>query len=146
MIRYALSCDKGHGFESWFQSAAAFDKVRAMSMVSCPECGSDRIEKSLMAPQVRPARKATVAETPDRPLSAPATSDRERALAELRRRVEEGSDYVGLEFAAEARAIHDGSAPERSIWGEARAEDARNLIEDGIPVAPLPFRPRSKSN
>ena len=144
MIRYALRCDKGHGFESWFQSAAAYDKVRAAGMVSCPECGSQAIEKSLMAPQVRPARKGTKA--PDRPLSSPPTSDKERALADLRRRVEEDSDYVGLEFAAEARAIHDGSAPERSIWGEARADDARGLIEDGIPVAPLPFRPRSKNN
>jgi hypothetical protein len=141
MIRYALSCEKGHGFESWFQSAEAFDKVRTAGMVSCPECGSVSVEKALMAPQVRPARRAG-----ERPLSAAPTDEKERALAELRRRVEEGSDYVGMNFAAEARAMHEGEAPERSIWGEARVDEAKRLIEEGIPVAPLPFRPKSKSN
>lgn len=141
MIRYALSCDKGHGFESWFQSAEAFDKVAAAGMVVCPDCGSTTVEKSLMAPTVR--AKPGPAE---RPLSEAPGTERERALAELRRRVEEGSDYVGMNFAAEARAIHEGDAPERSIWGEARIEEAKSLIEDGIPVAPLPFRPKSKTN
>lgn len=141
MIRYALTCEKGHGFESWFQSAEAFDKVRSAAMVSCPDCGSVAVEKALMAPGVRPARQAA-----ERPLSEAPAGKKERALAELRRRVEEGSDYVGMKFAAEARAIHEGEAPERSIWGEARIDEARGLIEDGIPVAPLPFRPKSKSN
>jgi len=141
MIRYALTCEKGHGFESWFQSAEAFEKVRAAGMVGCPDCGSAEVDKALMAPQVRPARAAG-----ERPLSASPATEQERALAELRRRVEEGSDYVGLKFAAEARAIHAGDAPERSIWGEARVEEAKRLVEDGIPVAPLPFRPKSKTN
>lgn len=141
MIHYALKCENGHGFESWFQSGDAFDKVRAAGMVACPDCGSARVEKALMAPSVKVSRGQA-----DAPLSAPPVSKRERALAELRRRVEEGSDYVGMNFAAEARAMHEGSAPERSIWGEARVDDARKLLEDGIPVAPLPFRPKSKSN
>lgn len=139
MIRYSLKCDKGHEFESWFQSAEAFATLSAAGHLACPECGSSRVEKALMAPQVRPARNQA-------PLSAPPEDDRARALAELRRKVEEGSDYVGMNFAAEARAIHDGEAPERSIWGEARVDEARRLLEDGIPVAPLPFRPRSKTN
>jgi hypothetical protein len=143
MIRYALHCDKGHRFESWFQSADAFDKVRAAGMVSCPDCGSTGVDKALMAPEVRPARKAAAAAGP---LSSAPVSEREKALAELRRRVEEGSEYVGMNFAAEARAIHEGAAPERAIWGEARIEEARTLIEDGIAVAPLPFRPKSRSN
>jgi hypothetical protein len=141
MIRYALTCEKGHGFESWFQSAEAFDKVRSAGMVSCPDCGSVAVEKALMAPGVRPARRAA-----ERPLSDAPTGEKERALAELRRRVEEGSDYVGMKFATEARAIHAGEVPERSIWGEARIDEARSLVEDGIPVAPLPFRPKSKAN
>ena len=96
-----------------------------------------------MAPRVRPARSAA---TPgDRPLSAPA-SGVEAALAEMRRKIEENSDYVGLNFAAEARAIHEGDAPARSIYGEAKAEEARQLIEDGVPVAPLPFLPARKTN
>jgi hypothetical protein len=141
MIRYALKCDREHGFESWFQSAEAFDKVVAAGLVACPDCGSTAVGKALMAPEVRPSRKGEEA----RPLSTP-LDDRERALAELRRRIEEDSEYVGLNFTAEARAIHAGEAPERSIWGEARIDEARSLIEDGIPVAPLPFRPRSRSN
>lgn len=156
MIRYALKCDNGHGFESWFQSAATFDKVKAAGMAACPECGSTGVEKALMAPDVRPGRKqdaardaakATAGDTgPGRALSAPPTEPREQALAELRRRVEEGSDYVGMDFATEARAMHEGTAPERAIWGEARIDEAKKLVEEGIPVAPLPFRPKSKTN
>lgn len=140
MIRYALKCDRGHSFESWFQSAEAFEKVRAAGMASCPDCGSTEVRKALMAPDVLPAG------TRAGPLRAAPVSEREKALAELRRRVEEGSDYVGMKFAAEARAIHEGDAPERSIWGEARIDEARQLVKDGVPVAPLPFRAKSKTN
>lgn len=143
MIRYALKCSDDHGFESWFQSAEAYDTLRASGMVACPECGSTEIEKALMAPQVRPGRNAAPAS--EKPLSAP-TNAREKALAELRRKVEETSDYVGLNFVTEARRMHDGEVPERSIYGEAKVEDAKKLLEDGVPVAPLPFRPQRKSN
>lgn len=146
MIRYALECDRGHGFESWFQSAEAFDRVAAAGLVSCPDCGSTRVEKALMAPAVHPGRRSDEDGPQAASLTAPPADPRAAALAELRRRVEEGSDYVGMRFAAEARAIHAGEAPERSIWGEARIDEARSLIEDGIPVAPLPFRPKSKTN
>jgi len=153
MIRYALTCENKHSFESWFQSAEAFDKLKAAGMATCPECGSGKVEKALMAPQVRPGRKADARaeaeahakSSPEAPLSTP-RNERERALAELRKRVEENSEYVGMSFAAEARAIHEGEAPERSIWGEAKPEEARGLIEDGVPVAPLPFRPQRKTN
>ena len=138
MIRYALTCDKDHAFESWFQSADAFDRLKAAGRVTCATCGSDAVEKALMAPAVRP-------ESPAPALLEPA-SDVEKALAALRRQVEDNSEYVGLNFAAEARAIHEGDRPNRSIYGEARAEDARRLIEDGVPVAPLPFLPARKVN
>ena len=141
MIRFTLKCAEGHRFDSWFASAEAYDKLRAAGMVGCAVCGATAVEKALMSPQVRPARKAEAA----RPLSAPA-SPAEQALAELRRRIETESDYVGLNFAAEARAMHEGAAPERSIYGEARPDEARRLLEDGIPVAPLPFVPGRKSN
>lgn len=144
MIHYALKCSSDHRFDSWFQSAEAYDKLRAAAMVSCSVCGSTEVEKSLMAPAVRPARKAAARPAP-RPLATPET-ELEKALAALRRQVEENSEYVGMEFAAEARAIHEGSAPERSIYGEARVDEARRLIEDGVPVAPLPFRPARKAN
>ena len=146
MIQFSLKCAEGHKFESWFQSADAFDKLRAAGHVACAVCGGTDVEKAVMAPRVSTARKKVRAEEPqERPLSAPA-SPAEQALAELKAHVEANSEYVGMEFAREARAMHDGDAPERAIYGEAKAEDARKLLEDGIPVAPLPFRPGRKSN
>ena len=145
MIRYSLRCAEGHNFDSWFQSAEAFDKLTGSGMLTCAVCGGGGVQKSLMAPKVRPARKAAVPAVSERPLAAPA-SEIEAALRKLRRHVEENSDYVGLEFVTEARAIHDGEAPARPIYGEARLDEARKLIEDGVPVAPLPFTPKRKTN
>lgn len=139
MIQYRLHCAEGHDFDSWFQSAEAFDKLAAAGHVACAVCGSSKVGKALMAPAVKTTPRA------DAPLSAPA-SEAEAHLAELRRRIEENSDYVGLNFAAEARAIHDGDSPARSIYGEAKPDEARALLEDGIPVAPLPFRPSKRTN
>lgn len=144
MIQYTLKCSQDHRFDSWFQSADAYDKLRATGMVACAVCGDTEVEKAMMAPRVRPARQS--AETKEeRPLAAP-MSDAEKALAELKKKVEDNSDYVGMNFAKEARAIHDGEKPERAIYGEAKIEDAKALIEDGVPVAPLPFRATRKSN
>jgi hypothetical protein len=147
MIRYALRCDNDHSFDSWFRSAAGYDALVAAGQVACPDCGSKAVVKALMAPSVagedRP--RGEPAEVPAAALSTPANA-REAALAELRRRITEKSEYVGMNFVAEARAIHDGDAPERSIHGEARPEEARKLIEDGVPVAPLPFLPVGKVN
>lgn len=138
MIRYDLKCDKDHSFDSWFASADAFEVLQKAGHLACPECGSVQVTKSLMAPKVRSSRKAaslTRAET-----------EKEKALAKLRDEVEKNSDYVGMNFAAEARAMHDGDAPARAIYGEAKLEEAKSLIEDGIPVAPLPFTPKAKTN
>ncbi len=142
MIRYALKCSQDHAFESWFASAAAYEVLAKAGQLACVECGSVEISKSLMAPAVRPARAVVAGE---RPLSTP-TSPMEQAIAALRKQVEENSDYVGLNFAAEARAIHAGDAPERAIFGEAKLEEARALIEEGVPVAPLPFLPQRRAN
>lgn len=146
MIRYNLRCAEGHSFDSWFASAGAFETLRSSGMVSCAVCGSAEVEKAMMAPGVvsgegggRPAPE------PARPLSAPA-SPAEQALAELRRRIEAESDYVGRDFAREARAMHEGELPHRSIYGEANPQEAKSLIEDGVPVTPLPFSPRRKTN
>jgi len=141
MIHYTLKCRSGHGFDSWFQSAAAFDRLEAAGMLACSVCGSAGVEKTLMAPAVR-----TDGAAPKPVALAMPTTKLEKQIAELRRKVEENSDYVGADFASAARAIHDGDAPERSIWGEARPEEARALMEDGIPVAPLPFMPSRKAN
>ncbi len=136
MIRYALKCADGHRFDSWFQSAAAYDKLADAGHVACAVCGSVEVAKDLMTPRVSPEATA-----PARPLSKPATP-KEQSLEELRRRIEANSTYVGDCFAEEARKMHDGDAPKRQIHGEARLADAKKLLEDGIPVAPLPFLPR----
>lgn len=135
MIRYALRCDHGHDFDGWFRSSDAFETTRAAGHVACTKCGSSKVEKTLMAPAVPAARTAE-----------PALDTAEAALHALRRQVEANSDYVGLKFADEARAMHEGRTPGRPIHGEARIEDARKLIEEGVPVAPLPFIPRQKTN
>ncbi len=135
MIRYALRCDQGHDFDGWFRSSDAFETTRAAGHVACTQCGSAKVEKSLMAPAVPAARTAE-----------PAMNPVEAALHALRQQVEANSDYVGLKFVDEARAMHEGRAPARAIHGEARIEEARKLIEDGVPVAPLPFIPRQKTN
>lgn len=149
MIQYALKCDAGHCFDSWFQSAEAFDKLAAAGMVTCAVCGSTQVEKAIMTPRVRPARQAAqVAEAPAAESIDVATAnpDVEKVLTELRRKVEENSDYVGKAFASEARKMHLGDAPERAIYGEAKPEEAKALIEDGVPIAPLPFVPSRKTN
>lgn len=143
MIRYTLKCDRDHGFESWFKSAEAYDTLRAAGHVACPECGSSSVQKAMMAPNVSPARRKEASSAPA--LSTPADS-REEALAELRRQIETNSEYVGMNFAAEARKIHEGEAPGRSIYGEAKPDDARKLIEDGVPVARLPFLPKARTS
>lgn len=149
MINYSLNCSNDHRFDSWFQSADAYDKLRLAGMVSCAVCGDTNVDKAIMAPSVRPARNtapdAGIMPTPERALSAPA-NPAEEALAKLRRHVEQTSDYVGDRFAREARAMHEGDAPERAIHGEARPDEARALIEDGVPVAPLPFNTGRKTN
>ena len=139
MIRYTLRCDNGHEFDGWFKSASGFDSLRASGQVNCTQCGSAQVDKTLMAPNVARGKDA-------RPDLATPQNEKEAALARLRRHVERNSDYVGMSFASEARAMHEGRAPERSIHGEARLEDARTLLEDGIPVAPLPFTPRQRAN
>ena len=135
MIRYALRCSDGHDFDGWFRSADAFDTLRDAGQVGCTVCGSTAVQKAPMAPAL-PARDEA------RPL-APA-SPVEQALAALRRQVEANSDYVGSDFANHARAMHEGEMPRRSIHGEARIDEARKLVEDGVPIAPLPFAPRRK--
>lgn len=154
MIRYSLKCTAGHGFDSWFANADAYGLQQEKGLVGCPVCGSTKVDKDLMAPSVRPGRKAAGAgpadmtPAPNRTppdLSTP-TTELEAAMAALRCHIAERSDDVGTNFVTEARRIHAGEVPERAIHGQARLEEARQLLEDGIPVAPLPFLPPRKVN
>ncbi len=142
MIRYSLKCENDHSFDSWFQSAEAFEKLLGADMVTCAVCGAYNVEKAIMAPQVRMVHKK---DTKPGALSAPA-SPAEQALIEMRKKIEDNSEDVGTNFAAEARAIHSGDAPERSIYGEAKIQDAKSLIDDGISVTPLPWGNKGKAN
>lgn len=152
MIRYALKCADGHSFESWFQSADAFDSLSAKGLVSCALCGGSDVSKAMMAPRVAqpdlpealPVPSVQDAPAP-RPLSTPSHPG-EQMLRAMREHLARHSTYVGGRFVDEARAMHLGESEERMIHGEARPEDARALIEEGIPIAPLPFLPPDKAN
>lgn len=137
MIRYSLRCKDGHDFDGWFRSSDAFDTLRAAGQVTCTTCGSAEVEKGLMTPSVATREKVDL-KTPREP--------REIAIEKLRNEVEKNSDYVGMSFASEARAMHEGDVPQRAIHGEAKLDEARKLLEDGIPVVPLPFMPRHRTN
>lgn len=145
MIRYRLRCAKGHEFESWFASAAAYDSLCTAGHLSCAICGDGSVEKALMAPAVSAPAEAAPAPALAEP---PTTGEAELAakIEALRRQIEQNSDYVGMNFVQEARAMHLGDAPERAIHGEARIDEARALLAEGVPVAPLPFIPRRNTN
>lgn len=161
MIRYALTCDQGHEFESWFANSEAYDKQRKRKLVACPVCGSADVDKMLMAPQItrteRQRGTAVVAAAPsEAPAAAPAEgapvammSERERELRtklkELREYVTRNADYVGKTFAEEARRMHYGEIEHRSIYGEASPEDAEALHEEGIEFHPLPILPDERN-
>ena len=148
MIKYALKCTQGHGFESWLKSADAFDKLRAAGHVSCPACGDTGIEKALMAPKLAPKRAKDMAGGETAPTAPPPAEDARlaTALKRIKAEVEANSDYVGDRFASVARAIHLDEAPARAIHGEAKPEDAKALVDEGVPILPLPFRPTRKTN
>jgi len=141
MIQYTLRCDKDHSFESWFQSAAAFDTLKAKGHLTCAICGSPHVDKAVMSPRLGPGRAVTPAEKPH-----PPAVEADTALQEMKAKIEANSDYVGPRFVDEARAMHLGDVPERSIYGEATPQAAKALIEEGVPVLPLPFMPTRKTN
>jgi hypothetical protein len=157
MIRYALNCEHGHAFDSWFQNSAAYDKQAKRGLVACPICGSAKVEKAIMAPRLVRAEAATpppLAAAPPNPQSAtpvPATApvavmsppERElrKKLKELREHITKNADYVGPRFPEQARKIHYGEIEHRSIYGEASPDEAKELHEEGIEFHPLPTLP-----
>ncbi|MEM6563253.1 MAG: DUF1178 family protein [Pseudomonadota bacterium] len=141
MIRYALTCEQGHRFESWFQSAEAYEKLEKAGHLACTVCGSSDVKKALMAPRVSASPESDV--QPEDKTSQP---DPKEALAALRKQVEQNAEYVGPRFADEARSMFLGGSPDRAIYGEASGAEAKSLIDDGVPVAPLPFIPNRKAN
>jgi len=147
MIRYSLKCTDDHRFESWFRNSEAFEKLCHSGMITCPVCGETSIEKAVMAPRVAHCETSETSLSPDTHTMAAATSGPvAEAIARLREALEAHSENVGTDFAREARAIHEGEAPARAIHGEASTAEARELVEDGVPVMPIPFLTGRKVN
>jgi hypothetical protein len=141
MIKYALICDLEHGFEGWFGSSADYDDQHAKGLLECPVCGSRAVRKQMMAPALSGTKKTVRGET-----AGPSRTMMMEAMGALRRHVEENFDDVGDTFAREARAIHEGKAEQRGIYGQATSKEVRELVEDGVPVAPLPPDPPKKTD
>ncbi len=143
MIRYALVCEDGHSFESWFPDAAAYDQQARRGLVACPDCGSARVAKAIMAPAVvggarardKPAGRAE-------PANVALVDEQQQRLREIARQLRQeiiaNTDDVGAKFAETARAMHFGDAPERAIRGQASGEEVEALLEDGVGVLPIP--------
>jgi hypothetical protein len=156
MILYRLKCKKGHEFEAWFANSAAFDKQEKAGLLCCARCGTSNVSKALMAPRIgkraKPKAAAkrseeTVAEAPAKPETQRVAAHRELAAAmrKLRAEVEAKSEYVGPRFSEEARKIHYEEVPARGIHGEATAEEAKALKEEGIEFFPLPILPEDRN-
>jgi len=142
MIKFSLDCDNGHSFDGWFSSSKDFDDQQEKGLVSCPVCNCEKITKSLMAPSVSTSRKKDA----QREKMAVATVNQAQAeimtkMREIRDEVIKNADDVGDKFPEEARKIHYGEAKSRGIYGEANKEDVKELLEEGVSIAPLPILP-----
>lgn len=155
MIRYALRCERGHEFDSWFQSSSAYDSQHKRGLIACPICETTKVDKAIMAPRIVGKGKAKPGPQPAAiPVDAAQTSTmvmspQERELVsklrELRDHVLKNADDVGKKFPDEARKMHYGDIEHRAIYGEATAEEARELIDEGVEVAPLPVLPGDRN-
>lgn len=139
MIKYSLRCSQGHGFEAWFSNSAAYGTQSAAKQILCPNCGSDRVEKALMAPNVVSGRGRQTVPAPES--AADSKSEVAAMVRKLREHVAQNSEYVGARFAEEARKIHHEEVQARDIYGEASERDAKLLKEEGIAFYPLPALP-----
>lgn len=135
MIKYALACAHGHEFEGWFGASADFDDQKARGLLACPVCDSPDVAKQIMAPAISGTKRTA---SPDGPAPAHVRAMMMEAAGRIRAHVEANFDDVGDAFAREARAIHEGRSEERGIYGQATAKEVKALVEDGVPVAPLP--------
>ena len=151
MIRYALRCETGHGFESWFSNSAAFDRQAARGLVTCPMCGSAKVEKAIMAPALGAGGGRDAVPVPAEPEKTPVAivskeeGELRKKLKELRDHVVKNADYVGEKFPEEARRMHYGEIEHRSIYGEASPDAASALAEEGIEFHPLPRLPDERN-
>ena len=146
MIKYALICSLEHVFDVWFSKSSDYEEQLAAGYLSCPHCGDMNIEKAIMAPNVSTSRKKSEIAAKQAASLAMVNA----AAEKIKNEIEKNCDYVGDKFADEARAIHYGEKPERGIYGQASADEAAALKDEGVMVAPLPEvltpKPKSKLN
>jgi hypothetical protein len=140
MIKYALTCEHEHAFEGWFGSSSDYDDQQGRGLLECPVCATKAVRKQIMAPALAGLRQTVQDEQ-----AGKSRAVMMEAMGALRRHVEETFDDVGDAFADEARAIHEGRSEERGIYGQASAKEVRELVEDGVPIAPLPPEPPKKT-
>ncbi len=160
MIRYALACENGHEFESWFPSSAAYDSQVARGLVACPVCNGTKVEKQIMRPSLarsEPAPKAETAAAPEPrapqpeppPQPVAVFSERERELRAMvkafREHVVKNAENVGGQFPDEARKMHYGEIEHRSIYGEASRDEVKELLDEGVELHPLPMLPDERN-
>lgn len=155
MIKYALACEQAHSFESWFPSSDSYETQHARGLVTCPVCGSAKVEKALMAPQVArkdrrteaaPVSNEAAASGPEQvAMVSPAEKELRARIRELREELMKTADPVGDRFAEEARKIHYGETEFRSIYGQATPEEAKELAEEGIAFHALPVLPDERN-
>jgi hypothetical protein len=156
MIRYSLQCERGHAFESWFQSSSAYESQEKRKLVTCPACGSAKVERAIMAPQIVskkgqdiaapvPAASTEVTAPASTPLMMAQERELRAKLKELRDHIVKNADNVGERFPNEARKMHYGDIEHRPIYGEASPDEARSLIEEGVEVSPLPVLPDDRN-
>ncbi len=141
MIVFDLSCSDGHRFEGWFASSDAFEQQVARGLVECPDCGSGAVSKAPMAPAVA-AKGNARSEHPSQAVTSampPEVAKAMHALAAAQARALENSTWVGKDFAEQSRAMHYGERDHATIHGQATPDEAKTLVEEGVPVAPLPF-------
>ena len=141
MIRFSLACRQGHAFDGWFRSNEDFEQQNGRGLVSCPACGSASVSKALMAPAVSTARKREK-------IALAVSADQKAAMTKLRELAKAAianSEDVGERFVEEARKIHYGEVESRAIRGEAGASDIAELLEEGVPVMPIPVLPDDKN-
>jgi len=131
VIVYSLRCKNGHEFEGWFRDSNAYETQAEEGKLSCPTCNSRRVEKAIMAPAVAVSDRKPV-------LNDPEARKMRQFMTGLRKYVQENAEYVGPKFAEEARKIHYGESVDRHIYGETTLEEARELADEGVDVAPLP--------
>ena len=138
MIKYELRC-RGceHQFEGWFADSAAYDDQAEAGVIECPVCASAEVGKAIMAPNIAVRRDS------GQLTKAQVAAEVRRMVMEIRRQVEDNCEYVGSEFADEARKIHYGKADDRGIYGETTVDEAEELLDEGIDVMPIPWVPRS---